>query len=231
MNKIRLIIAMMVILGACKNEPKEAARQMEEQPVSMLKTIEVQDKPTSSKAPDGWQELTDDLPGYVTDIKYATTDNFVKEVMYDCGKCFLRNQAAEALDNVAKELTKRNLKIKLFDCYRPGPVQQKLWEKVPDASYVTPPWRGSQHNRGVAVDLTIIDANGKELDMGTAFDYFGEEAHHTYTAHSEEIQQNRTLLKSLMEQYGFASIRTEWWHYSIAELKHLEVSQWEWDCN
>lgn len=231
MDRRLLILTMLCcLLVSCKNEPKEIPKPiLETQDDSVLKIAEPEIE--TFKAPEGWHELTNDSPWYVTDIKYATTDNFVNEVMYDCGKCFLRTQAVNALNKVATELAKKNLKIKLFDCYRPGPVQQKLWDKVPNASYVTPPWRGSQHNRGVAVDLTIVDLNNQELDMGTEFDYFGEEAHHTYTNHSDEIQQNRTLLKTLMEQYGFASIRTEWWHYSIAELKHLEVSQWEWDCN
>ena len=181
-------------------------------------------------APDGWVEFTDETPGFVTDIRYATDNNFVKAVMYDCGKCFLREQAANALFLVAAELSRYDLGIKLFDCYRPAPVQQKLWDKVPNASYVTPPWKGSQHNRGVAVDLTIVDEAGNQLDMGTSFDYFGEEAHYTYTGHSARVNQNRMLLKSVMEQYGFASIRTEWWHFSIKELQSLEVSEWEWEC-
>jgi len=221
----------MCLLMACKNNTIESQEAVTEKHDNELNVIEKPSVAQTFKTPDGWQELTNDTSDYVTDIRYATTNNFVNEIMYDCGKCFLRNQAADALHNVARQLMKKNLRIKLFDCYRPGPVQQKLWDKVPNASYVTPPWRGSQHNRGVAVDLTIVDANNKQLDMGTEFDFFGEEAHHTYTKHSDEIQENRTLLKTLMEQNGFAPIRTEWWHYSIAELNHLEVSQWEWECD
>jgi len=181
-------------------------------------------------APEGWEEITNETSGFVTDIRYATTQNFVESVMYPCGKCFLRERTADALKKVSAELQKKNLGIKLFDCYRPGPVQQRLWDKVPNASYVTPPWKGSQHNRGAAVDLTIVDQDGQQLDMGTAFDYFGEEAHHTYTKHSSDIQQNRRLLKTVMEHYGFSSIRTEWWHYSIKDMQIFEVSQWEWEC-
>ncbi len=234
MGKAQVLIIFICLFWSCKqpdtanvNIPKEdipVKTEIVKEPIAKEPV-----KP-SFKAPDGWREISSDTPGFVTDIKYATTDNFVSEVMYECGKCFLRNEAANSLFSVAAELKKKNLKIKLLDCYRPAPVQQRLWNKVPNASYVTPPWRGSQHNRGVAVDLTIVDANGEELDMGTSFDFFGEEAHHTYTGHSEEIQQNRTLLKTLMEHFGFASIRTEWWHYSIAQLKHLDVSEWEWEC-
>ena len=117
----------------------------------------------------------------------------------------------------------------MFDCYRPRPIQQKLWDKVPNPSYVTPPSRGSMHNKGAAVDLTIVDTLGQQLDMGTTFDFFGKEAHHTYTAHSDTIQANRNLLKSTMESVGFSSIRTEWWHYSYKK-KSYALSDMLWDC-
>lgn len=228
---------LIMVFASCKNE-KSVNQSINNPPETTEESKEKLKEDTMAKeilesrfiAPEGWIELTDQTPGFVTDIRYATENNFVKSVMYDCGKCFLRQEAAEALHLVAAELSKKDLGIKLFDCYRPAPVQQKLWDKVPNASYVTPPWKGSQHNRGVAVDLTIVDVEGNQLDMGTAFDYFGEEAHHTYTGHSSEIHQNRILLKTLMEQYGFASIRTEWWHYSIKKLQSLDVSEWEWEC-
>ena len=129
------------------------------------------------------------------DMRYATTNNFVKEQLYNCGRCFLRPEAARALLKVQKVFAKQNLRLKMLDCFRPRPVQQKLWDKFQDPSYVTPPSKGSMHNRGLAVDLTLVDENGKELDMGTAFDFFGEEAHHTYTKLPEEVLQNRQLLK------------------------------------
>ena len=225
-----LIVIICIFCFACKSDksnetPAESVIQLEtkiEEPLEIIKE--------RFPAPEGWVELTNSTPGFVTDIRYATTQNFVESVMYPCGKCFLRTRTAEALQQVASELQKKNLGIKLFDCYRPGPVQQKLWDKVPNASYVTPPWKGSQHNRGAAVDLTIVDQNGQQLDMGTAFDFFGEEAHHTYTKHTAIIHDNRTLLKTLMEHFGFSSIRTEWWHYSIKDMQSLEVSQWEWTC-
>ena len=117
----------------------------------------------------------------------------------------------------------------MLDCYRPLPIQQRLWDKFQNASYVTPPSKGSMHNRGLAVDLTIVDAEGNELDMGTKFDFFGKEAHHTFTNHSDTILANRTLLKTTMEASGFKSIRTEWWHYSYP-YKMYALSQMVWNC-
>ncbi len=176
-----------------------------------------------------WTELTTDL-GFVIDIKYATADNFVKEAVYPCGRCFLRKAAAKALMKVQSDLKVKGYKLKLFDCYRPRPVQEKLWKKVPNPDYVAPPSEGSMHNRGVAIDLTITDKSGKEIDMGTSYDFFGPQAHHDYTKHAKSILDNRILLKNVMEKNGFASIRTEWWHYSLASGSY-KLEDWEWSCD
>ena len=165
----------------------------------------------------------------ILDLKYATADNFVKEKMYPCGRCFLRPAVATRIIQAQKILQKKDLGLKLFDCYRPKPIQEKLWKKVPNANYVTPPWKGSMHNRGAAIDLTIVDKNGVELAMGSPYDFFGKEAHHTYTQHSQEVKANRKLLRELMESLDLRPIRTEWWHYSYQQKKY-EISEMEWDC-
>lgn len=177
-----------------------------------------------------WVELISLDSMIILDLKYATTDNFVNEQLYDCARCFLRHEAAERLVKVHKTLLNNGLRFKLFDCYRPLPVQQRLWDKFQNASYVTPPSKGSMHNRGLAVDLTITDSLGQELDMGTPFDYFGKEAHHTYTAFSDTVLANRSLLKSMMGIADFRSIRTEWWHYSYSK-KMYGLSEMEWECS
>lgn len=176
-----------------------------------------------------WVNLAKIAPSIVIDMRYATTDNFVKEQMYLCGACYLRPKVASAIIDIHKELQGKGFGLKMFDCFRPRPIQQKLWNKVPDARYVTPPTKGSMHNKGAAVDLTIVDSLGNELDMGTPFDYFGEEAYHTYTKHSDTIAANRALLKTTMETAGFRSIRTEWWHYSFTK-KHYPLSDMLWEC-
>jgi D-alanyl-D-alanine dipeptidase len=181
--------------------------------------------------PTRWTELKRLDSTILQDIRYATTNNFTKSVIYDCPKCFLRPDVAKSLVTVHKKLKAKGLGLKVFDCYRPSPYQQKLWDKVPDPNYVTPPAKGSMHSRGAAVDLTIVDKAGKELDMGTPYDFFGKEAHHTYTGHSKKVQENRALLKSLMEEAGFNSIRTEWWHYSINGGDFLDLSSRLWKCN
>ncbi|MEM7103445.1 MAG: M15 family metallopeptidase [Bacteroidota bacterium] len=187
-------------------------------------------KPEIPDDPMAWVDLVHMDPTVIIDMRYATTNNFVEEKIYECGRCYLRKGVADGVLKVHHELQKKGMSLKFFDCFRPRPFQQKLWDKVPDPRYVTNPAKGSMHNRGAAVDVTIVDANGNELDMGTGFDYFGPEAWHTYTELSDEILANRQLLKSSMEVAGFRSIRTEWWHYSYAKMKGFGLSDYLWDC-
>jgi zinc D-Ala-D-Ala dipeptidase len=177
-----------------------------------------------------WLELTDLDASIDLDIRYATPNNFVKAKMYDCGRCFLRPEAARAIAKAHKTLKDKGYGgLKMFDCYRPKPYQQRLWDKVPDDRYVTPPWKGSMHGRGLAVDLTIVDKNGKELDMGTEFDNFTEKAHSDNLKLPKDVLENRKLLRGVLEQVGFKGIRTEWWHFSYSK-KTYDLSDWVWKC-
>jgi zinc D-Ala-D-Ala dipeptidase len=163
------------------------------------------------------------------DMKYATVDNFVNEQLYECGRCFVRPRVAVELMEIHHELQARGLGLKMWDCYRPRSVQWRLWEKVPDPRYVSDPRRGSMHNRGAAVDLTIVDSLGRELNMGTPFDFFGREAYHNYVQLPDSVLANRKLLKDLMESHGFKPTSTEWWHYHYAKSNY-ELSDMLWKC-
>ncbi|MCB0642521.1 MAG: M15 family metallopeptidase [Phaeodactylibacter sp.] len=163
------------------------------------------------------------------DIRYATTNNFVKQVLYPCGRCYLRPAVAEALLRVHRQLQQQGKGLKVYDCYRPLAIQWKMWEIVPDPRYVSDPSKGSMHNRGAAVDLTIVDDQGKELDMGTDFEFFGKEAWPEYDQHPAEVIANRQLLRSLMEAEGFKGIRTEWWHFSYSRQSY-PISEAVWPC-
>lgn len=175
-----------------------------------------------------WRELKSE-DGYVIDVKYATKDNFVKEIIYPCGRFFLKPEVAKALQKAKEVLEKEGYGLILFDGYRPRPAQQKLWDKVPNPDYVAPPVEGSMHNRGVAIDLSLTDRDGKELNMGTPYDFFGPEAHHDYSQLPAEILERRLKLKSVMESHGFQSIRTEWWHYSFTKSTY-PLDDWQWPC-
>ncbi|MDO1444765.1 M15 family metallopeptidase [Rhodocytophaga aerolata] len=151
---------------------------------------------------------------FVLDMRYATDSNFLKAKVYDCDQCLLRAVVAKALVNVQQSLKEKGYRIKLYDCYRPLDIQKRMWKIMPDDRYVGNPYgNGSIHNKGAAVDLTLVDAQGQELDMGTGFDHFGREAHHAYKNLPAQVLENRKLLKESMENAGFLPITSEWWHY------------------
>lgn len=168
---------------------------------------------------------------FVYDMKYATEDNFLKAKVYDCAECLLRLKTVQALMAANKDFIKKGFKIKLFDCYRPLSIQNRMWEIVPNPKYVADPKKGSIHNRGGAVDISLVDANGKELDMGTPFDFFGIQASHNYSKLSKEVKDNRKLLKKIMIKNGFNSFDSEWWHYNLKTGLKDRVSNQKWDCN
>jgi D-alanyl-D-alanine dipeptidase len=131
---------------------------------------------------------------------------------------------------VNKEFIKKGYRIKLFDCYRPLDIQKRMWEIVSNPKYVADPAKGSIHNRGGAVDITLVDANNRELDMGTPFDFFGEKASHGYDKLSDEVLSNRIVLKSIMTAAHFDSFDSEWWHYNLKTGLQDKVSNANWDC-
>jgi len=168
---------------------------------------------------------------FVHDMKYATTDNFLKAKVYDCAECFLRLKTVKAIIKANAVFMKKGYKIKFFDCYRPLDIQKKMWQIVSNPSYVADPAKGSIHNRGGAVDITLVDRNGNELDMGTPFDHFGIEASHNYDQLSRKVKKNRALLKKVMTQNGFNSFDSEWWHYNLQSALTDKVSNTKWKCD
>lgn len=156
------------------------------------------------------------IPELVIDFKYATKNNFTGRVLYKKPASFLRLPAAVALKKINAELAQQGLGLKVFDAYRPYHITIKMWNLVHDERYVASPAKGSGHNRGAAVDVTLVNiSTNEELPMPTPFDDFTEKAHHNYMQLSKEILNNRALLKGTMEKYGFLSLSTEWWHYSL----------------
>lgn len=158
------------------------------------------------------------IPNIKFNFKYADTNNFTHEKLYNNPIAFLRLEAAEKLKLAAIELENMGLGFKVFDAYRPYTITKKMWQIVPDENYAANPAKGSGHNRGAAIDLTLYNLRtGEDLLMPTPFDEFSEKAHHTYTQLSEEILSNRKILKDIMTRYGFVALNTEWWHYSLPD--------------
>jgi zinc D-Ala-D-Ala dipeptidase len=166
---------------------------------------------------DSMQQLVDlkqFIPTLYLDIRYAGRNNFLGEPVYRTAKAYMNIAAAKALMNVQKYLNERGLGLKIFDAYRPYQVTVLFYEKVRDTVFVASPYRGSRHNRGAAVDLTLIElASGKELDMPTPFDDFSKKAHTNYSELPPTVINNRELLKTVMVKNGFEIYADEWWHY------------------
>jgi zinc D-Ala-D-Ala dipeptidase len=163
-------------------------------------------------------------PKIKLDLRYKTKENFLGKAVYPpTASCLLRPEVAKQLAAVQKSLEAQKLGLKVFDCYRPLSVQHKMWKIMPDDRYVANPKVGSRHNRGAAVDLTLIDLSGKELEMPTKFDDFSKKAHANYAGASKTAIRNRKLLKSVMEKQGFSGIATEWWHFDGRNSKQYEL--------
>ncbi|MND99217.1 D-alanyl-D-alanine dipeptidase [compost metagenome] len=175
--------------------------------------------------------LRDYSNDFVYDMKYATEDNFLKTKVYDCAECMLRLKTVKALIAANKDFLRKGYRIKLYDCYRPLDIQKKMWEIVSNPIYVADPKKGSIHNRGGAVDISLVDITGKEVDMGTSFDFFGIMASHNFKQLSKEILSNRTYLKKTMIKNGFNSFDSEWWHYNLKAGLKDKVSNQKWKCN
>ncbi len=161
-------------------------------------------------------DLEEYIPGIVTDIRYATENNFTGQIIYTAPKAWFRKDAADSLLKIRNILKEEGIGIKVFDAYRPYAATLYFYEVYPDTMFVAAPWRGSIHNRGGAVDLTLIDlSTGEELEMPTPFDEFSERASHYYSELSPEAIKNREKLLKVMTENGFTMYEHEWWHYNI----------------
>ena len=191
-----------------------------------LQVVEGEDVYLRTVAEDPSKELVDleqEIPGVRLDIRYATTDNFMRERLYPVAKAYLRAPAAVALAGAQKEFKARGLELKVFDGYRPYEVTEKIWEPYQNPDFVADPAEGSRHNRGCAVDLTLVDEIGEDLPMPTGYDDFTKKASHDYQNLPEEEIRNRDLLRAVMESHGFQALPTEWWHYDYVGWERFEL--------
>jgi len=158
------------------------------------------------------------------DVRYATINNFTGKIIYPSAKCYLQKEAAKALSKVQKDLEKTGLCLKVFDGYRPLSVQKIFWDLLKNrypnpfkrCLYVANPTLGSKHNRGGAVDVTLVDLRtGKELKMPSEFDDFSEKAHKNYGNMTKSTKKNCKLLEAVMIKHGFTGNSKEWWHFNF----------------
>ncbi len=163
-------------------------------------------------------------PNILVEMRYKTKDNFVGVPLYpEDARCYLRKEAADALLRVQESLEKQGLRLKIFDGYRPLSVQKTMWAKYPVEGFVANPAKGSNHNRGMAVDLTLADSRGRELPMPSGYDEFTDRAHRDYQGGTREERRNRLVLEQAMRAEGFRGITTEWWHFDFKNAKEYPV--------
>lgn len=164
------------------------------------------------------------IPKIILDIRYATTNNFTGEKIYKSARAFARRPVAEALKKAQEDFNAQGVGIKIFDAYRPYAATVKFYEVYHDTTFVASPYRGSRHNRGCAIDMTLVNLKtGKELKMPTGYDAFVKEARPTFPLKDPEIKKNRDLIITVMQKYGFKVNSSEWWHFDFKGYSSYEV--------
>ena len=164
------------------------------------------------------------IPGIVLDIRYATPNNFMHQTLYPVAKAWLRYPAAVALREIQQELAREGLGLKIYDGYRPYSITKRMWDAIRNPDFVADPAKGSRHNRGAAVDLTLIDLRtGSELPMPTPYDDFTPRAAQDFNDLPAEQIANRAKLRDVMTRHGFEPLPTEWWHFDFAGWQKFDL--------
>lgn len=166
-------------------------------------------------------KITEETHNVLLDIKYASDDNFTEAPVYSQPHCYLHEEAEGLLQEAIKIAEPLGYRFRIFDAFRPSEAQWALWNHTPDPEFLADPRRGSPHSRGAAIDLTLVDPQGRDLDMGTGFDEFSPKSHHGNQDISVEAQKNRVLLMGIMTTAGWDFYRNEWWHYQLFNARRL----------
>lgn len=162
-------------------------------------------------------------PSIITEPRYATKRNVLKKPLYQNKIILTRRSIADKLARIQRRLRRRGLGLKVWDSYRPLSVQRQLWNFMPDEQYIGRPSTGPYHTRAAAVDVTLVDTKGKQLEMPTGFDDFSRRAHRDYAHHTPAAQRNMNLLEKEMAREGFTPLQSEWWHYTAPRWKSYDV--------
>jgi D-alanyl-D-alanine dipeptidase len=179
-------------------------------------------------APDGGVPALVDvaarLPDAVVDLRYATAENFMGKAVYPpTARCLLVEPSARRLEVAATTLRAQGYRLRLYDCYRPRSVQWELWRVFPKPGYVADPRKGSNHNRGGAVDLSLVTLDGGAVAMPSPYDFFGPAAHHGFDGGTAEARANRERLAAAMTGAGFTINPMEWWHYDLPDARRYPL--------
>ena len=164
------------------------------------------------------------VPGVRIDVRYATANNFMHRPLYPLARVFLRAPAAQALADVQRELALQGLGLKVFDGYRPYRITEAMWEPIRNPDFVADPAKGSRHNRGAAVDLTLVDLrSGNEIAMPTPYDDFTSRARQDFNDLPPDVIATRAKLREAMVRHGFDPLPSEWWHFDYRGWARFEL--------
>lgn len=198
-----------------EEKPNKEETEAFRQEYSNKKSKEPVEVPVLTIEKEDFVNIKEYIPNIYIDLKYSTTDNFTGQKVYDFSEAYLRYGTVEKLLKIQNILEKQGLSLKIWDAFRPTAAQYALWDICPDATYVANPNNGfSSHSRGNTVDITLVNKDGKEVEMPTEFDDFSPMADRDYSDCSEEAGKNAEMLEQLMIENGFSGHFEEWWHYT-----------------
>lgn len=181
-------------------------------------------EPKQIPAPDTFVRVRDYIPDIKVELKYAAADNFTGQVIYGFTDAWLRYSTVEKLANAQALLREQGYSLKIWDAFRPHAAQHKLWEVCPNDDYVADPNTGcSPHTRGNTVDVTLVTADGKPLEMPSEFDDFSDRANRDYSGAGEAAAAHAAALEQAMRRSGFNPYFQEWWHFVDQESYEPEL--------
>ena len=220
--KILVLLLVALLLTGCTQQSIEISEPAVETTLPVTEAEPAADPEQKPKAgslpiPDSriLVAVEDYLPTVPVELKYATSDNFTGQVIYSFDECYLRYGTVAKLAAVQADLLELGFSLKIWDAFRPVSAQYRLWEVCPDRRYVADPRIGfSDHSRGNTVDVTLVDAQGREVAMPTGFDDFTALADRDYSDCPADAASNAQILEILMEKHGFSGYKGEWWHFS-----------------
>lgn len=230
-RKILLALSAALLLSGCASESLEETMETVQIPVTTTAPSEAAEPAERDLLPLLIQPKDSDfvlvkeyIPEILVELPYAGEDNFTGQAIYFFKEAFLRYGTVVKLKAAAEELAEQGLYLKIWDAFRPVSAQFKLWEICPDPTYVADPNKGfSNHSRGYAVDVTLVDSEGREVEMPTGFDDFSARADRDYAESTQAAAENARLLESVMEKHGFSGYWGEWWHFSDTEQYDVET--------
>ncbi|MEJ5993865.1 M15 family metallopeptidase [Pedobacter sp. Du54] len=219
MKKLTLLFLLTLCLNACSQNNFQNPYGL-----AIINTSENYKKSIKTNPNNELVEIKKVIPSVVLDIRYATKNNFMKQVMYKQARAFARKPVVQQLKIIQAELAKKGYGLKIFDAYRPYAITLSFYEKASNKNFVANPQKGSKHNRGCAVDLTIIDLKtGKDVPMPTPYDSFAQEASPRFNELPADVIKNRDFLIATMHAYGFKVIYNEWWHFDFKDWQKYDL--------